>query len=72
MRNSCLRHILEENLVVIFPNPNLKAWDHLPRFSILETNIRGEGKIKKSTRDKKRIHQLARSNFVGSPVRTLT
>ena len=32
---------MEKNPVVIFPDPALTAWDHLPRFTFLETDIRG-------------------------------
>lgn len=65
---------MAKNPVVIFTDPALKAWDNLPRFTFLETDIRGteRGNVNLNAKDRKRIHKLEKSNFVGSPVRTLT
>lgn len=64
---------MEKNPVVIFPDSALKAWDDLPRFTFLETDIRGteRGNGHMNQKDRKRIHQLEKSNFIGSPVRTI-
>lgn len=58
------------NPVVIFPDHALVAWDHLPRFTFLDTDIRGMNRGNKKNKDGKRIHELEKSRFVGSPVRT--
>jgi len=61
---------MKQNPVVIFPDPALVAWDHLPRFTVLDTDIRGMNRGNKKLKDGKRIHALEKSRFVGSPVRT--
>ncbi len=38
-RNNDIREQMKENFVVIFPDPQLQAWDKLPRFAFLDTDL---------------------------------
>ena len=63
-RTDDLRATIGHNKVVIFPSDKIKAWDHMPRFKILEADLKNlqEEKVTNFNRRKKRV----KSNFVGS------
>lgn len=59
---------MKENFVVIFPDPQLQAWDHLPRFAFLDTDLAKLTQKKEKTRE--RIRAPVKDSFVGAPVRS--
>lgn len=66
-RQVSLQDRMKENFVVIFPDQNLNAWDHMPRFTFLDADLY---KLQNKEQVKTRLHQTIKSRFVGSPVRS--
>jgi hypothetical protein len=58
---------MKENFVVIFPDPQLQAWDHLPRFAFLDTDL---AKLTYRTKIKERIRAPVKDGFVGATMRS--
>lgn len=47
-----LRKILRDNLVVIFPGRDFEPWDHMPRFQVIDCDLREMSKKTGPTRVK--------------------
>ena len=67
-RNLDLKKLMANNPVIIFPHAEVQAWDHLPRFTFLDIDMKKI--LNAPIVSKQRHRQLTVSNFVGSPVRT--
>ena len=52
--------------MLIFPELPLTAWDRLPRFAILESNLREKDKHTKKGQQKR---EKVKSTFIGTPMR---
>ena len=57
-----LREQMKENFVVIFPDPQLQAWDRLPRFTFLDTDL---AKLTHKKKTRERIRAPVKDGFVG-------
>ena len=58
---------MEKNPVLIFPSKNVQAWDHLPRFTFLDVDMK---KVMNQPIVLSERHRKAfRSTFIGSPLR---
>jgi len=67
-KQNSLHENLKDNYLVIFPSKHLTAWDKLPRFTFLDADL---SKLQNEESAKSRINLPVKSNFVGSPVRTI-
>ena len=67
IRNNNLQEMMQDNAILIFPSPHVQAWDHLPRFTFLDVDMKKL--INQPVVDSTRHKLPSRSTFVGSPVR---
>ncbi len=67
--NEQFKLLMSHNPVVIFPEVELSAWDRLPRFTVLDADLKSLQQLgPKAKIERKR--KSVKSSFVGSPIRT--